>query len=211
LIREESIRDDIFAARAEGVDVGRGRHVEFVDFSSDSPRTRLPKVFRAVVELARPDWRRSMERSVSTYQDAQLILKLYELRRDEKLRAAREWFVQRFFPTKVEDVQAVTGSAGSDNISFRMVTSYWEMAASFVARGILNADLFLDSSGEMLFVWAKVEPFLSHLRQTMNNPTFLKSMQTVVESSPRAKERIVAVRQRVNQMRERHAAGGGKP
>ena len=151
-----------------------------------------------------------MERSVSTYQDAQLILKLYELRRDEKLRAAREWFVQRFFPAKVEDVQAVTGSAGSDNISFRMVTSYWEMAASFVARGILNADLFLDSSGEMLVVWTKIEPFLAQLRQTMNNPTFLRSMQTVVESSPRAKERIVAVRQRVNQMRERHAASGGK-
>jgi hypothetical protein len=152
-----------------------------------------------------------MERSVSTYQDAQLILKLYELRRDEKLRAAREWFVQRFFPAKVEDVQAVMNSAGSDNISFRMATSYWEMAASFVARGILNADLFLDSSGEMLVVWAKIEPFLPHLRQTMNNPAFFKSMQTVVESSPRAKERIVAVRQRVNQMRERYAASGGKP
>jgi hypothetical protein len=152
-----------------------------------------------------------MERSVSTYQDAQLILKLYELRRDEKLRAAREWFVQRFFPAKAEDVQAVMNSAGSDNISFRMATSYWEMAASFVARGILNADLFLDSSGEMLVVWAKIEPFLAQLRQTMNNPAFLKSMQTVVESSPRAKERIVAVRQRVNQMRERHAASGGKP
>jgi len=130
---------------------------------------------------------------------------------DEKLRAAREWFVQRFFPTKAEDVQAVISSAGSDNISFRMATSYWEMAASFVARGILNADLFLDSSGEMLVVWAKIEPFLPQLRQTMNNPAFLKSMQTVVESSPRAKERIVAVRQRVNQMRERHAASGGKP
>jgi len=152
-----------------------------------------------------------MERSVSTYQDAQLILKLYELRRDEKLRADREWFVQRFFPAKAEDVQAVLNSAGSDNISFRMATSYWEMAASFVARGILNADLFLDSSGEMLVVWAKVEPFLAQLRQTMNNPAFFKSMQTVVESSPRAKERIVAVRQRVNQMRERHAASGGKP
>jgi hypothetical protein len=152
-----------------------------------------------------------MERSVSTYQDAQLILKLYELRRDEKLRAAREWFVQRFFPAKAEDVQAVMSSAGSDNISFRMVTSYWEMAASFVARGILNADLFLDSSGEMLVIWAKVEPFLAQLRQTMNNPTFLKSIQTVVESSSRAKERIVAVRQRVNQMRERHAASAGKP
>src|SRR5207237_10768742 len=99
-----------------------------VDFSSDSHPTRLPEVLRAVVELPRPDRRRSMERSVSTYQDAQLILKLYELRRDEKLREAREWFVHRFFQTKDEDVQAVMSSAGSDNVSVRMETSYWVLA-----------------------------------------------------------------------------------
>jgi len=150
-----------------------------------------------------------MDRSVPTYEDAQLILKLYELRRDEKLRAAREWFVQRFFPSKPEDLPT-TAAAGQDNVFFRMVTSYWEMAASFVARGVLNVDLFLDSSGEMLVVWTKVEPFIAHLRLTMNNPGFLSSMEKVVESSPRARERIGAVRKRITQMRERYAAAGGK-
>ena len=150
-----------------------------------------------------------MDRSVPTYEDAQLILKLYELRRDEKLRAAREWFVQRFFPSKPEDLPT-TAAAGQDNVFFRMVTSYWEMAASFVARGVLNGDLFFDSSGEMLVVWTKVEPFIAHLRQTMNNPAFLASMEKVVQSSPRAKERLGGVRQRIAQMRERFAAAGGK-
>jgi hypothetical protein len=84
------------------------------------------------------------------------------------------------------------------------------MAASFVARGVLNGDLFLDSSGEMLVVWTKVEPFIAHLRLTMNNPGFLSSMEKVVESSPRARERIGAVRKRITQMRERYAAAGGK-
>ncbi len=147
-----------------------------------------------------------MERSVPTYEDAQLILKLYDLRRDEKLRTAREWFIQKFFPSKVEDLPT-SAVAGQDNVFFRMVTSYWEMAASFVARGVLNVDLFLDSSGEMLIVWTKLEPFIPHLRQTMNNPLFLASMEKVVESSPRARERIGAVRHRITQQRERHAGG----
>jgi hypothetical protein len=151
-----------------------------------------------------------MERSVPTYQDAQLILKLYELRREEKLRAARDWFTTRFFPSKAEDVDAIQSSTGPENAYFRMVTSYWEMAASFVARGILNTDLFLDSGGEMLMVWTKLEPFLAKIRQTMNNATFLSNMEKVIESSARARQRIVVVRQRVTQMRDRYAEAGGK-
>ena len=97
-----------------------------------------------------------MERSVPRYDDARLILKLYELRRDEKMRAARDWFGTKFLPATIEDVKAVSGSTGPENAYYRMVTSYWDMAASFVARGILNIDLFLDSGGEMLFVWSRV-------------------------------------------------------
>src|SRR6478672_3637310 len=77
--------------------------------------------------------------SVPTYEDARLVLKLYELRREEKLRAARDWFGGKFFPQTAEEVTALTGT---DNVYYRMVTTYWEMAASFVVRGILNTDLF---------------------------------------------------------------------
>ena len=82
-----------------------------------------------------------------TYEDATLVLRLYELRREERLRAAREWFRAKFFPQSYEDVKAVALSAGAENEHYRMVTTYWDMAASFVAQGVLHPELFFDSSG----------------------------------------------------------------
>jgi hypothetical protein len=138
-----------------------------------------------------------MDRSVPTYEDAQLILKLYELRRDEKMRAAREWFAHKFFPTTIEDVKTVQASTGHENAYYRMVTSYWEMAASFVARGVLNLDLFLDSGGEMLFLWAKLEYLVGEIRAIPGSENFLVSVEKVVKSSPRAQDRVRKNRERM--------------
>ena len=102
--------------------------------------------------------------NVPTYEDAHLVLKLYELRREEKLRAAREWFVGKFFPRSAADLETLYSLPGIENTYFRMVTSYWDMMASFVVRGVLNADLLLDSAGEMLLVWAKLENYLPEIR-----------------------------------------------
>jgi hypothetical protein len=141
--------------------------------------------------------------SVPTYEDARLVLKLYELRREEKLRAARDWFGAKFFPQTAEDVTALTGA---ENVSYRMVTTYWEMAASFVVRGILDADLFLDSGGEMIFVWAKLGDLVPQLRQNIGSEYLLKNVESVIESSPRAKERLGVTRRRIAQIRERALA-----
>jgi len=138
-----------------------------------------------------------MERSVPTYEDAQLVLKLYELRREEKIRAAREWFTQKFFPTSIDDLRAIQGSTGSENVYFRMVTTYWEMAASFVVRGVLNGDLFLDSGGEMILVWTKLEPFVAQYRTAPGSDTFLVNVEKVVNSSPRAQDRVRKTRERL--------------
>jgi len=143
---------------------------------------------------------------VATYEDAQLVLKLYELRREEKLRAARDWFGTKFFPQKADDVIAL---AGTENAYYRMVTTYWDMAASFVARGILNADLFLDSGGEMILVWAKLADFVPQLRQSLG-PNLLKNVEHVIASSPRAQERVGPTRQRIAKMRERALAAPAK-
>ena len=143
---------------------------------------------------------------VATYEDAQLVLKLYELRREEKLRAARDWFGTKFFPQTAEDVTALTGT---ENAYYRMVTTYWDMAASFVARGILNADLFLDSGGEMIFVWAKLGEFVPQLRQSLA-PNLLRNVEHIIESSPRAQERVGPTRQRIAKMRERALAAPAK-
>ena len=145
--------------------------------------------------------------AVPTYEDAQLVLKLYELRREEKLRAAREWFTGKFFPQTAEDVTAVTGT---ENAYYRMVTTYWEMAASFVARGIVNVDLFLDSGGEMILVWAKLGALVPQLRKNLGSENLLKNVEHVIESSPRAKERVGVMRQRVAQVRERALAAAAK-
>ena len=145
--------------------------------------------------------------TVPTYEDAKLVLKLYDLRREEKLRAARDWFAGKFFPQTAEDVTALTGT---ENAYYRMVVGYWEMAASFVARGVLNADLFLDSGGEMIFVWAKLAELVPQLRRNLGSDTFLKNVEQVIASSPRAKERVGVTRQRIAQVRERALAAAAK-
>ena len=145
-------------------------------------------------------------RNVPTYEDAHLVLKLYELRREEKLRAAREWFIGKFFPRSAVDLETLYTLPGIENTYFRMVTSYWDMVASFVARGILNADLLIDSAGEMLLVWAKLESHLPEIRGKVVSPTFLSNLEKLVESSTYARERLVAARQTVARLFQRAQA-----
>jgi hypothetical protein len=144
-----------------------------------------------------------------TYEDATLILRLYELRRDEKLRAAREWFVSKFFPQSLEELRAVAISTGIENTHYRMVTSYWDMAASFVAQGVLHPELFFDSGGEALFVWAKLEPFAPKVRE--ENPRFLVNLEKAIAMVPRAAERVKVVRARLAGMRARLSDAGAVP
>ncbi len=144
--------------------------------------------------------------NVPTYEDAHLVLKLYELRREEKLRAAREWFIGKFFPRSAADLETLYALPGIENTYFRMVTSYWDMVASFVARGVLNVDLLIDSAGEMLLVWAKLESHLPEIRGKVVSPTFLSNLEKLVESSAYAQERLVAARQTVARLFQRAQA-----
>lgn len=145
-------------------------------------------------------------RTVPTYEDAQLVLKLYELRREEKLRAAREWFVGKFFPRSAADLETLYSVPGIENTYFRMVTSYWDMAASFVVRGVLNSDLLLDSAGEMVLVWAKLESHLPEIRGKVVSSAFLSNLEKVMESSAYARERLVAARVTVARLSQRAQA-----
>src|SRR6185503_15409828 len=87
----------------------------------------------------------------ATYDDANFILRLYELRREEKLRLARDWFGANFKASTMEELQKIALQGSKENTYMRMVVSYWEMAAGFVTAGVLNKELFFQSSGEMLF------------------------------------------------------------
>jgi hypothetical protein len=138
-----------------------------------------------------------------TYEDAALVLRLYELRREEKLRAARDWFRATFFPQSFEEVKAVALGAGIENTHYRMVTSYWDMAASFVATGVLHPELFFDSGGEALFLWAKVGEFVPEMRREYQSPRLLANLEKAIGMVPWAAERIQGLRSRMPGYRDR--------
>lgn len=114
----------------------------------------------------------------ATYDDVKLILQLYEMRREEKLRQARQWFAKfnaRSWAAKME-----LCPAGSDQDAyFRMVTTYWEMVASFITSGVLHQELFLQSGQELLFVWEKIRDILPEWRTAFGNPRILANMEAV--------------------------------
>lgn len=115
----------------------------------------------------------------ATYDDANLILRLYELRREDKLRQAREWFTGNFNPSSFAELQRTAPPGSKENAYMRMVATYWETAASFVTAGVLNQDLFFQSSGEMLVVWERLRPLLPELRAAFKNPGAFRHLETV--------------------------------
>ena len=131
------------------------------------------------------------------HDDADLILKLYDLRRETVMREARTWFFT-FNPEKVEDFLEVMTSDHSGH--YRMVVSYWDMAASLVNNGAIDAKMFNEANGEHLFVYAKVEPFLAALRTTSGNPDYLANLEKVVKEVPNVEEKLANIRQRVAMM-----------
>ena len=138
----------------------------------------------------------------SAYESADLILKLYDLRREEVMRRAREWYTKQFHPASAQDV--VSTLRGEHSAYFRMVTSYWEMAASFVNRGAIDWQMFMDANpGEPVNVFVKLYPYLAELRSMFaseydENEAF-QHLERVVMQLPHAKEQIM---ERVEQFKE---------
>jgi hypothetical protein len=115
----------------------------------------------------------------ATYDDANLILRLYELRRDEKLRHARDWFAKSFKVKTMEDFNKLCPPTYDTNAYFRMVVSYWEMVASFIASGVLNQELYFQSGTELLFCWERVRDILPEMREANKSPGMLKNLEIV--------------------------------
>ncbi len=128
--------------------------------------------------------------------DAELILRLYDLRREAVMRQARSDLFVKFHPRSFEDVQAVLKPDHPLNVAYRMVSSYWEMAAGFVKHGILHADLFAENCGEGLFLYAKMEPYLDRLRREYS-PTAYVNLEFVLRKSDEAMRRLELVRKRL--------------
>lgn len=130
-------------------------------------------------------------------ESANLILKLYELRREPVMREARN-YVFSFNPTSAQEYLA--GMSGPHSGHIRMVTSYWEMACSMVTSGAIDAAMFESSAGEHMIVYGKIEGFLPQLREMMGNPGLFKNLEQVVLSAPGGIERVRANMARIRSM-----------
>ena len=102
---------------------------------------------------------------MSIQQEADLILKLYELRREDTMRVARNWYFAEFNPQTMQDFMGAMFGEHSGHL--RMVVTYWDMAAALVNRGAISMDLFNDANGEQIGVFAKIEPLLGEIRKAM--------------------------------------------
>ena len=132
--------------------------------------------------------------------DAELILKLYDLRREAEIRKARNWWLGDFWPETADDFMKVAQALGTqENAWLRQVAGYWELAASLTIHGAVNETLFLEPafSGEMFLIFAKLHPFLKDVREKMQNPRMLANVETVIKKSKASQERLKAVEQRL--------------
>ncbi|MBA2736484.1 MAG: hypothetical protein H0U50_06795 [Pyrinomonadaceae bacterium] len=125
---------------------------------------------------------------MSKAESAELILKLYDLRREAKMREARSWIIG-FFPETVQDVLKAMIDVET-SAYYRMVVSYWDMAASFVNHGAIDEEMFNDSAGEHIVVFSKIEPFLSELREMTGNPNMLGNLEKLIMRQPDAKAKL---------------------
>ena len=144
-----------------------------------------------------------------TASDAQLILQLYDLRREAEMRKARNWWFVQFWPKTADDFMEIVFASGSqENNWLRQVSGYWSMAASFVLHGALSEELFLQPavSGEMFIVFAKVHPFLKELREKAGDPHMFGVIEKVIMRSKFGRERLKFMLKRVETMRERVAS-----
>ncbi|MEO8660497.1 MAG: hypothetical protein ABI693_18655 [Bryobacteraceae bacterium] len=117
--------------------------------------------------------------ATATYDDVNLILRLYELRREERMRVARAWFLSSFKPKSVEDIGKLAPGGSDENAYYRMVVTYWEMAASFITSGVLSEELFFQTGQELLVVYVRLKDFIPTLRQNMKSPAMWKNLETV--------------------------------
>lgn len=138
--------------------------------------------------------------------DAQLILQLYDLRREPEMRKARNWWLTQFWPRNADDFMNVAMALGSpENNWMRQVGGYWGIATSLVLQGVLSEELFLRPafSGEMFFLFAKIHPFLKELREKLGDPEAFGDIEKVITHTKWGRDRLKFILKRVEAARER--------
>lgn len=139
---------------------------------------------------------------MSKRDDAELILQLYDLRREAVMREARNWLFT-FNPTSAQDVIDIL--VGEHSGHYRMVISYWDMAAALVNHGAIDEQLFNETNGEHIFVYAKIEPVIEEIRTMFGAPDFLRNLETLVKRIPNIDEKLATMRERMKKFAELRA------
>jgi hypothetical protein len=140
--------------------------------------------------------------------DADLLLRLYDLRREEKLRKARDWFAQEFHADSFEDFLKRYPYGSEGNTFYRMVVGYWDMAASLLNHGLIHEDLFFENNAELLGVWIRIENLVPRIRETWKSPLFCKNLEQAAEKYEKwmkksAPEVVPALRERIQSLAAR--------
>ncbi len=118
---------------------------------------------------------------MSQFQDAQVILQLYELRRESRLREARSFVLGRFKAKSVEELHELCPPGSEENASFRQVLTYWDMVSAIVKRDVVEKELFFETNGEITAVWEKVKHLIPELRKEFANPAFLENLEEIAK------------------------------
>jgi hypothetical protein len=142
-----------------------------------------------------------------THEQVNLMLRLYDTRREPRLREAREWFLSNFIPQSGEELMRIAPPMSQENAFMRMVVSYWDMVASIVNRGLIDEDFFFENSGEQWLVWERLKPIAEFWRATFKNPHMFKNLEEHSNRFEAWRERRApgtneAVRSVMKQMRE---------
>ena len=148
---------------------------------------------------------------VDLSQAAGVLLKLYELRTEPKLRDARAWFAYEFHPESAAEVLKTWLGPGYASAPYRMVTSYWDMAASFVVQGAIPAEMFNEANTEHFALVAKLRPYLTEVREATKYPDYLAHVEQVVAMHPHPDERIAIFARYLERQRTLAAQGKQRP
>ena len=142
-----------------------------------------------------------------TLEEGSLILKLYELRREETMRKARDWYFREFHPESMADFNAALFGEHSGHL--RMVVSYWDMAAGLVKNGAISLQMFNDTNGEHIGTFAKIEPLLTEIRAAFGQQ-WAANLEQLIDATTDGRKKVAEARERMKSIRAQLAARQAK-
>jgi hypothetical protein len=138
-----------------------------------------------------------MNNQAPDHHDAELILKIYDLRREAVMRESRDTINGQFWPRNADEAIAITNPEHPMNRAWRQTTTYWEMVYNIARHGIVNPEFLLESNGEGLLVFAKVEPYIAQLRETVGNPRALRNAEWMAKETELGRTLLAMFKARV--------------